>query len=102
VRELQNVIERAVITATSDTLNLARALPEASASKMVAESPAESTPGTIHTAQEFEELERANILRALQSTNWKVSGDNGAARLLGMNPSTLTSRMKALNIKKSG
>lgn len=102
VRELQNVIERAVITATDDTLNLARALPEASASKIVADPPAESTPVPIRTAQELEELERANILRALQSTNWKVSGDNGAARLLGMNPSTLTSRMKALNVKKSG
>ena len=100
VRELQNVIERAVITATDDTLNLARALPEAEASKRVAEHPAELMPATIRTAQEFEELERANILRALQSANWKVSGEQGAARLLGMNPSTLASRMKALHIKK--
>ena len=100
VRELQNVIERAVITATDDSLNLARALPEAEVSKHVAEHPAESMPATIRTAQEFEELERANILRALQSANWKVSGEQGAARLLGMNPSTLASRMKALHIKK--
>jgi PAS domain S-box-containing protein len=100
VRELQNVIERAVITATNDTLNLVRALPEAEPSRIGAEHPAESMPGTIRTAQEFEELERANILQALQSANWKVSGDHGAARLLGMNPSTLASRMKALHIKK--
>ena len=100
VRELQNVIERAVITATDDTLNLARALPEAEVSKGVAEHPAELMPATIRTAQEFEELERANILRALQSANWKVSGEEGAARLLGMNPSTLASRMKALHIQK--
>ncbi|HSC55629.1 MAG TPA: sigma 54-interacting transcriptional regulator, partial [Nitrospira sp.] len=100
VRELQNVIERAVITATNDTLNLARALPEVEASRIGVEHPAESMPVTIRTAQEFEELERANILKALQSANWKVSGDQGAARLLGMNPSTLASRMKALHIKK--
>jgi transcriptional regulator with GAF, ATPase, and Fis domain len=100
VRELQNVIERAVITATDDSWNLARALPEAEVSKHVAAHPAELMPATIRTAQEFEELERANILRALQSANWKVSGEQGAARLLGMNPSTLASRMKALHIKK--
>ena len=100
VRELQNVIERAVITATNDSLNLDRALPEASASSAIADRPAHLSSVTIRTAQELEELERANILRALESVNWKISGDGGAARLLGMNPSTLTSRMKALNIKK--
>lgn len=100
VRELQNVIERAVITAADDVLNLARALPEAETSKIVAETPADTAPVTIRTAQEFEELERANILRALESANWRVSGDQGAARLLGMNPSTLASRMKALRIQK--
>ncbi|HEU4684627.1 MAG TPA: sigma 54-interacting transcriptional regulator [Nitrospira sp.] len=100
VRELQNVIERAVITATEDTLNLARALPEAEAAMIVAEHPAASMSGPIRTARELEEFERANILRALQSANWKVSGDQGAARLLGMNPSTLASRMKALRITK--
>ena len=100
VRELQNVIERAVITATDDSLNLDRALPEASATSAIADRPAHLSSVTIRTAQELEELERANILRALESVNWKISGDGGAARLLGMNPSTLTSRMKALNIKK--
>ena len=100
VRELQNVIERAVITATDDSLNLDRALPEASATSARADRPAHLSSVTIRTAQELEELERANILRALESVNWKISGDGGAARLLGMNPSTLTSRMKALNIKK--
>ncbi|HET9845803.1 MAG TPA: sigma 54-interacting transcriptional regulator [Nitrospira sp.] len=100
VRELQNVIERAVITATTDTLNLDRALPEATTSEIVADQPAELTPATIRTAREWEGLERANIVRALESVNWKISGDGGAARLLGMNPSTLTSRMKTLNIKK--
>jgi DNA-binding NtrC family response regulator len=46
-------------------------------------------------------LERSNILRALESTGWRVAGRNGAAALLGINPSTLNSRIRALNIQKS-
>jgi PAS domain S-box-containing protein len=100
VRELHNVIERAVITATNGELNLDRALPEAGP---VRPSPADAgTPvtGTIRTAAELAQLERENILRALTVANWKVSGEKGAARLLGLNASTLSSRMKALNIQK--
>jgi PAS domain S-box-containing protein len=99
VRELQNVIERAVITAHDGCLNLDRALPEAStptASIQVRT----ASPGAIRTARELEEMERANILNALEAARWKVSGDKGAARLLGMNASTLASRMKALKIQK--
>lgn len=44
-------------------------------------------------------LERDNIILALEATGWKVAGETGAAQLLGMNPSTLSSRMKALGIK---
>ena len=46
-------------------------------------------------------LERANIVRALDACDWKVSGDRGAAHLLDLPASTLTSRMKALGIVKS-
>ncbi|MET0516350.1 MAG: sigma 54-interacting transcriptional regulator [Nitrospiraceae bacterium] len=100
VRELQNVIERAVITASNGRLNLDRALPEASPSPIAATETATVANGAIRTAKELEQLERANIIRALQSAEWKVSGDKGAARLLGMNASTLSSRMKALGIAK--
>lgn len=100
VRELQNVIERAVITATDGRLNLERALPEAAPSGPVASSERPASDGAIRTAKELEEFERLNILRALQSSDWKVSGERGAARLLGMNASTLSSRMKALGISK--
>lgn len=99
VRELQNVIERAVITAADGRLNLDRALPEAPPSPL-ATAEATVANGAIQTAKELEQLERANIIRALQSADWKVSGDKGAARLLGMNASTLSSRMKALGISK--
>ncbi|MEX5212933.1 MAG: sigma 54-interacting transcriptional regulator [Nitrospiraceae bacterium] len=99
VRELQNVIERAVITACDGRLNLERALPLAAPSP-VDELPARGDESRfpIRTMKELVEIERGTILRALETADWKVSGDKGAARLLGMNPSTLASRMKALGI----
>jgi transcriptional regulator with GAF, ATPase, and Fis domain len=100
VRELQNVIERAVITSTDGRLNLERALPELPAPASLASGTSEPTPGTIRTAKELEEFERSNILRALDAAKWKVSGEQGAAKLLGLNASTLSSRMKALKIQK--
>jgi PAS domain S-box-containing protein len=100
VRELQNVIERAVITATDGRLNLERALPEPITQPSLADKTGESVSGAIRTAKELEELERTNILRALEATKWKVSGEHGAAKLLGINASTLSSRMRALKIQK--
>ena len=48
----------------------------------------------------LEENERCHILKALQLAGWKVSGENGAAKILRINPKTLESRMKKLNIKR--
>jgi PAS domain S-box-containing protein len=101
VRELQNVIERAVITAVDDRLNLERALPELPPEARVIAPSVESGPACIRTLQELETLERENLRRALEAANGRISGDQGAAALLGMNPSTLRSRMKALDIKSS-
>jgi len=105
VRELANVIERAVITARDGRLNLERSLPEpACASVPGGGAKAEPASGTeaprIRTVQEIEELERSNLRRALEATRWKISGAGGAAELLGMKPSTLASRMKALGIQR--
>ncbi|MDF0645804.1 MAG: sigma 54-interacting transcriptional regulator [Nitrospira sp.] len=100
VRELQNVIERAVITAADGCVNLDRALPEATSVSVPAAEEIPPSAARIKTAQEVEELERANILRALESAHWKVSGKKGAASLLGMNASTLSSRMKVLKLQK--
>ena len=100
VRELQNVIERAVITAEAGKLNLDRALPEVPSTQGVLVNRPASFSGVILSAKELEELERANILRALETTKWKVAGEQGAASLLGLNASTLSSRMKALKIQK--
>lgn len=100
VRELQNVMERAVITATDGRLNLDRALPEGTAAPSAYVRESEPQQGIIRTAKELEELERANIVCALNAAKWKVSGEKGAAKLLGVNASTLSSRMKALKIQK--
>lgn len=100
VRELQNVIERAVITARGDQLNLDRALPIANLADDVPR-PAVSG-GPVLTAKDLELLERDNLRRALESTGWQIAGDTGAARLLGMAPSTLASRIKALGLRREG
>jgi PAS domain S-box-containing protein len=101
VRELANVIERAVITAAAGRLNLARALPEGASSPPFEPLPtAGGSGGGVRTVRELEALERANLIRALEQCQWRVSGDNGAAQLLGMNSSTLSSRMKVLGVKR--
>ena len=94
IRELQNVIERALITSSDGRLNLDRALPET-----VGMSGA--VTDAVKTIAEFEQLERANLVAALEQTNWQISGDGGAARLLDINASTLNSRLKALNIQRA-
>jgi transcriptional regulator with GAF, ATPase, and Fis domain len=97
VRELQNVIERAVITARGPTLDLARALPATSLSGEAAAAP---EPGAVLTSRELARLERENLRRALEATGWQIAGEGGAARLLGVAPSTLASRVKALRLRR--
>jgi len=98
IRELENVIERAAITARDGRLNLERALPEISTGTLP---PApEEQRVRIRTVRELEALERANLMLALEASNWRVSGEHGAAQRLGMNPSTLASRIKALGIQR--
>jgi PAS domain S-box-containing protein len=105
VRELHNVIERAVITARDGRLNLDRALPDAGGHTISARRPAEDAAtgdsSRILRIHDLQQLERENILRALESTAWRVAGKDGAAALLGMNPSTLNSRIRALRIQRS-
>jgi PAS domain S-box-containing protein len=102
VRELQNVIERAIILTSGRELQLERAMNGFAATRP-AVSPRSSEPvSRVLTVRELEELERANIKRALATCRGKVSGDSGAARLLGVPPTTLSSRMRALNIQRLG
>jgi PAS domain S-box-containing protein len=107
VRELQNVIERGIILASGDRIALAAAMPEAAAVAAPVVPPEGSAAGgaepeRILTADEVQQFERANLIRALEATNWKVAGDGGAANLLALPPSTLASRMKSLGIRRPG
>jgi len=103
VRELQNVIERGVITARQGRLNLEHALPKhGDAAGIDAEETAGNRGKTVKTIGQLQQQERDNMLLALEKARWRVAGENGAARLLGMPPSTFQSRMKALGIKRPG
>ncbi|HEY7162702.1 MAG TPA: sigma 54-interacting transcriptional regulator [Acidobacteriota bacterium] len=99
VRELQNVIERAVITAIDGKLNFLRALPDVQPGTTPGDISNNAQPA-IRTAKEFEQFEKENLLQALEATGWRIAGKDGAAQLLGLKPSTLTSRMKALGIER--
>ena len=100
VRELQNVIERAIILSTTAKLELERAMVGIAP---VSEIPSAARPpddGRVLTAKEMFDLERANLERALKACEWQISGDAGAARLIGIPASTFSSRMKALGIQR--
>ena len=94
IRELQNVIERAVILAQGGPLrfNLQETAGAAPAGHKVA-SPAS-------TRAQLLELERTNIVNALQRSGGKIYGPGGAAEILNMRPTTLTSKIAALKIKR--
>jgi formate hydrogenlyase transcriptional activator len=86
IRELQNIIERAVILSSGPALKVP--LKELVASPEI--------PGKM--PQTLEEAERRHILQALEEANWIVAGPHGAAARLGMKRSTLQSRMQKLRI----
>jgi transcriptional regulator with GAF, ATPase, and Fis domain len=98
VRELQHVVERAVITSPPGRLNIE--LP----SSTKAAKPAGSTSASellVRTDAQIRQLEADNIRAALRIASGKVAGAGGAAELLGLKPTTLASRIKALGIKMS-
>lgn len=95
VRELQNLIERAMILSKDGTAFWPVLFPKTT----VADTPTAKQAGVL-TQGEMRELEKENILNALKQCRWKVSGSQGAARLLDMAPTTLQSRIKALGIRR--
>jgi transcriptional regulator with GAF, ATPase, and Fis domain len=101
IRELSHVIERAVILSAEPPLRLdlataGRATPPSGHDRRNALASASST-SRVRTVSELQELERGNILLALERAG-KVAGRGGAAELLEMSPSTLRDRMKSLGI----
>jgi len=99
IRELKNVIERAVILSTGKKLLLELALPNIKQSTLI-EPPITNTSTDILSDGDIRIIERSNIIKALNQSNWKVSGESGAAKLLGIKPSTLAYRMTNFNIEK--
>jgi len=97
VRELQNLIERAVIISQDGQVNWQSIIPN---NESVQQIHTEVKPEKILTSKELNDLEKENILKALRQTRWKISGKNGAAELLQLPPTTLSSRIKALGIER--
>ena len=93
VRELQNVIERAVILSRNHVLELDDSL----AATAVAPAAAVSAASRSRT---LEGIERDHILTVLESVGWRVSGERGAARILGLKRTTLEARMSKLGISR--
>src|SRR5262249_59444867 len=88
VRELANVIERAVINARGPVLEVPDDLSTMQAKALAA------------SVKTLEEIERDYIMRVLEDLRWRIDGPRGAARVLGLNPSTLRTRMAKLGIHK--
>jgi len=91
IRELENVIERAMVMSRGEVLD-GSVLPAAAAPGSPA---APAADGTL------EEMERAHIRRVLEGARWIIEGERGAARILGLNPSTLRGRLRKLGIRKT-
>jgi len=99
IRELQNVIERAVIISTGPSLCVDVAdlkFTKAIHSEERIDAVKSETNGALHSV--LEETERQQILQALKQSNWVVVGPHGAAARLGMNRSTLQVRIRKLGI----
>ncbi len=95
VRELQHVIERAVLTSTGAALEI-EALETGPNRSISAKAPKTDLP--VRTTADLRQLEIDNLRVALTASGGKVYGKGGAAELLGMRPTTLASRMKALGL----
>ena len=89
VRELENVVERAVILSGDSPIRIEDLLDPEKAIEL-------PSAGSLR----LEEVERGHIERVLQETGWRIEGKRGAAVLLGLNPSTLRSRIKKLGIER--
>src|ERR1035437_1014393 len=105
IRELRNVIERAVILARGGGLDFD--LPVTGPSAPLARPSAQSDSSTSSPARpkflteaELQRRERDNLVQVLEAANWKISGPDGAAELLGVKPTTLLSRMDKWGLKK--
>jgi formate hydrogenlyase transcriptional activator len=94
IRELQNLIERAVILSSGSVLKVPTA-----ELRLPADPPSVGNNGKGRLQAALDDAERQEIIAALEKTGWKVAGPNGAAAVLGMKRSTLQSRMQKLGVR---
>ncbi len=98
IRELENLLERAVILSPGKELRV-----PLSELRNTLAAPVDDSPLTLSTAAPvatLEEAERQHILRALRQTEWRIAGPRGAATLLGMKRTTLQARIRKLGIRR--
>lgn len=100
IRELQNVIQRAVITSRCGPLRVDLPQEQTAAINVPKHTSTQDSENKIYTEHEMLTLERQNIEHALAVTDGKVYGEGGAAELIGIKPTTLLSRMKKYGIEK--
>src|SRR5271167_4937534 len=108
IRELQNVVERAVVLSRGPILKLGTdLLPATSAGTASAADVAGSdldrhkSEEAIDGSSSMQHVEKRHILSVLQKTDWVIEGERGAAKILDLHPNTLRSRMKKLGIKRA-
>jgi len=90
IRELENIIERTIISSSGNVLRLAE--------KLESDQTEQLSAGRRKT---LPEMERDYIFEILEETNWQIQGKNGAGKTLGLPPSTLRSRMNKYGIHRS-
>jgi formate hydrogenlyase transcriptional activator len=90
IRELQNLVERAVILSTGPILKVP-----------LNDLQAPPAPAAARRIPTLQEAERRHILEALDASNWVISGPNGAAASLGLKRSTLQARMDKLGLRRA-
>ncbi len=99
VRELKNVIERAVILSPGNVLRLDVSMPDVNL-HLDEPSVVAQAEETILSEKEMRDFQKKNLVIALKQTNWRVSGPDGAAALLGVKSTTLADRIRTYGIKK--
>jgi transcriptional regulator with GAF, ATPase, and Fis domain len=107
IRELQNVIERAVVLSRGSVLRLGSDLLPLSnddptpASELASHSSGERKSDEVNGHLSLSQVEKLHILEILEKAHWVIEGNRGAATILGLHPNTLRSRMKRLGIHRS-
>lgn len=99
IRELRNLIERAVILSQHNRLELELALPHRVAASVDQSAVLQTQDASYVSEAEWQRRYRVNLIAALEAAHWQVAGNEGAANRLGLNPSTLRDRMKTLAIR---